>query len=186
MPHTLSLLGRLRIERLVWALDQHLYELPRASRIATRREVRANLVAAAGDVGVGEALRRIGGGRQLAESYLTAELGDGPRHSWLASACFLLAVPLLLTYVLGEAASAFRDGIAAHDPHVTGTFAWNGVSFLQSGMTFTFDQGHSTQTGGAWTPATYLLLLAGTIACGRLWRLLPGRRARNQPPTATS
>jgi hypothetical protein len=186
MPHTLSPLGRLRIERLVWALDQQLYDLPRRSRLSTRREVRANLTAAAGDVGVSEALRRIGGGRRLAESYLTAELGEGPRHSWTAATCFLLAVPLLLTYFLGETASAFRQGITAHDPQATGTFAWNGVSFLQNGMTFTFDQGHSTQTGGTWTPAVWVLLLAGTIACGRLWRLLPAWRARHRPTTATS
>lgn len=183
MPHTLSLLGRLRIERLVWSLDQRLYDLPRRSRISTRREVRANLVAAAGDVGAGQALRRIGGSRQLAESYLTAELGDGPRPSWTAAACFLALVPLLLNYVLSEAASAFQRGITVQDPHATGTFAWSGVSFLQSGMTFTFDQGHSTHVGGAWTPLTYLLWLAGTIACGRLWRLLPRRQAQ-QPLTA--
>jgi hypothetical protein len=165
-------------------MDQQLYDLPHGTRTATRREVRANLVTAAGDVGVGEALRRIGGGRRLADSYLTAEFGEGPRHSWTSAVCFLAAVPLLLTYALGEAASAFRQGVTAHAPDVTGTFAWNGVSFLQRGVTFTFEQGHSTQTGGAWTPATYLLWLAGTIACGRLWRLLPGRRARHRPPAA--
>ncbi|SHM84166.1 hypothetical protein [Actinacidiphila paucisporea] len=186
MPHALSLLGRLRIERLVWALDQQLYDLPRASRVATRREVRANLVAAAEDVGVGEALRRLGGGRRLAENYLAAEFGEGPRHSWIAAAAFLTAVPLLLNYVLGEAASAFRQGITAHDATATGTFTWSGVSFLQSGLTFTFDQGRSAQVGGAWTPWTYLLLFAGSIACGRLWRLLPAWKARHRHPAVTS
>ena len=50
----------MRIERLVWLLDQQLYDLPRSSRIAKRREVRDNLLAAARDIGTADALRRLG------------------------------------------------------------------------------------------------------------------------------
>ncbi len=59
MPQHITWIDRLRIERVVWALDQQLYDLPRASRIAKRREVRENLFAAAHDIGTTEALRRL-------------------------------------------------------------------------------------------------------------------------------
>jgi hypothetical protein len=175
----MGILDRLRIERLVWALDQQLYDLPRRARLAARRDVRANLLEAAGEIGAREALRRIGGSRQLAEQYLVAELGEGPRHSWIAAAYFAATVPLLLLFFLGEAASAYQDGLTA--AHASGSFVWNGVAYLQSAQTFTVHHGQVSSVGGGWTPLVYVLWLAGTIACGRLWRVLP-RRARNESP----
>ena len=185
MPIAITWFDRLRIERLVWALDQQLYDLPYRSRIAKRREVRANLVTAAQDVGTAEALRRLGSSRQLAGEYLTAELGEGPRHSWIAAAYFCAAVPLLLNFFLGEAASAYQQAITATDPHATGTFTWGGISYLQSAVTYTLDQGHGSSVGGAWTPITYALWIIGTIAVGRLWRLLPWWKAHHRKTTAT-
>jgi hypothetical protein len=180
VSHSVSFLSRLRIERLVWALDQQLYDLPRASRIATRRDVRTNLLAAAHDVGTTEALRRLGGSRQLAESYLTAELGGGPRHSWVAAAYFCALVPLLLNFVFDEAANAYQSAITAVDPHATGTFTWGGISYLQSAVTYVFADGRGDRSGGAWTPLTYALWAIGVVLVGRLWRLLPwfARRRR--------
>src|SRR5450631_1362055 len=87
MPDTLSLLDRLRIERVVWVLDQRLYDLPRKTRIAKRREVRENLQVAAADVGVGHALRNLGNTHRLAAEYRAAEFGDDPRPAWLAAGC---------------------------------------------------------------------------------------------------
>jgi hypothetical protein len=81
MPHNVSWFDRMRIERVVWMLDQRLYDLPRRSCIDKRREVRANLRAAASDIGTREALARLGNSRELATEYLTAEFGDGPRPS---------------------------------------------------------------------------------------------------------
>ena len=185
MEHTVGWLGRLRIERLVWALDQQLYDLPSRSRIAKRREVRANLLTAARDVGTSEALRRLGGSRQLAAEYLSAEYGEGPRHSWVAAAYFGALVPLLINYFLSEAGSAYQQGVTAMDPHVTGTFTWSGISYLQSAATYTFDQGQANNVGGAWTPLTYVLWALGTIACGRLWRVLPWWRTHRRRATAT-
>ncbi|MBR7826699.1 hypothetical protein KDK95_10325 [Actinospica sp. MGRD01-02] len=44
-------------------------------------------------------------------------------------------------------------------------------------LTVTLDHGQVTEiTGGAWTPAVYVLLVVGTVICGRLWRLLPSMR----------
>lgn len=183
MPHTVGWFDRLRIERLVWMLDQQIYDLPRQSRLATRREVRANLIDAARDVGTTEALRRVGGSRGLAEQYLVAEFGEGPRHSWIAAAYAATLIPLLLNFFLSEAAASFRNGVAAADPHATGMVTWSGVSWLQSPSTFTFTDGSSTGAGGAWTPLTYLLWILVTVAAGRLWRL---RRARRRAAVATA
>jgi hypothetical protein len=180
MTRARGIIDRLRIERLVWALDQQLYDLPRRTRIATRREVRTNLVDAAREIGTSAALQRIGSSRQLAEQYLTAELGDGPRHSWVAAAYFAATAPLLLTFFLSEAALAYQHGLTA--AHASGRFFWSGVAYLQSAQTFTVDHGQVSSTAGAWTPPTYLLWIAGTIACGRLWRLLPALRRRHTAP----
>jgi hypothetical protein len=171
MPHRIGPLDRLRIERLVWALDQQIYDLPRRARIATRREVRANLLEAATDVGATAALRGVGGSRQLAEQYLQAEFGEGPRHSWISAAYAAGLMPLLLTFFLGEAQNAFLDGITAADPHAGGTYLWNGVSWLQRPVEMTLTDGHASSTGGSWTILTYVLWLIVTLAAGRLWRL---------------
>jgi hypothetical protein len=66
MDRPLTWIDRLRIERVVWLLDQRLYDIPRESRIAHRRDVRQNLLAAASDVGTGAALRNLGSSAQLA------------------------------------------------------------------------------------------------------------------------
>jgi hypothetical protein len=176
MQHTVTWPDRLRIERLIWFLDQQLYDLPRKRRIDTRREVRANLLAAAQEVGAKEALRRVGASRQLAESYLSAELGSGPRHSWIAATYFAALVPLALNFFLSEATNAYAQAVTAADPHATGTHTWHGVTWLQNAVTFTFDHGVASHSGGSWTVLVYVLWIAGTIACGRLWRLLPLHR----------
>src|SRR4030081_86288 len=103
MPHAVTWMDRLRIERAVWALDQRLYDLPRKSRVAKRREVRENLLAAAHDIGTADALSRLGGSRQLAAGYLSAEFGEAPRPSWVAAATFAVTAQLLFTWLLGEA-----------------------------------------------------------------------------------
>jgi hypothetical protein len=180
MPHRIGLLDRLRIERLVWALDQQIYDLPRRTRIATRREVRANLLEAAADVGTTAALRGVGGSRQLAEQYLQAEYGVCPRHSWTGAAYAAGLTPLLLNYILSEAQNSFLDGVTATDAHANGTYLWTGVSGLQSSVQMTFTDGHAISTGGSWTILTYALWLIATVVAGRLWRF-PRRRLSNGP-----
>ncbi len=184
MSHPVSLLDRLRIERVVWLLDQRLYDLPRRSRIEKRREVRANLLSAAHDVGTGPALRQLGDSRSLASEYLSAELGDGPRHSWVAAGLFAGSVPFLLNWVLAEAALAFGAGVTAADPGATGTFTWSGIPYLQSEVTYTFADGSGSSVGGAWTPLCYVGWIVGTVLVGRLWRLLPrpARRSAHLAP----
>jgi hypothetical protein len=176
MPTNLTLLQRLRIEGRVWALDQQLYDLPRQQRIATRRDVRSNLVSAAQTVGTRAALANLGTTRELAEEYLTAQYGPGPRASWLGAAVFLMTTVLILTSILTDASNAFGDGLVATSPHATGTFTWSGISMLQTHVEYTVTNGSVESVGGALTPLAYVLLAIGTVAVGRLWRLLPGWR----------
>ena len=181
MTHAVTWIARLRIERAVWALDQRLYDLPRKSRIAKRREVRDNLRTAAHDIGTAEALRHLGNSRLLAAEYLSAEFGDQARPSWIAAATFLLAGQLVLTSVLFDAASAFGDGITSANPHATGTFAWGGISYLQDTVTYTFVNGKGEFVGGAWTPLAWGIWIVATVLVGRLWRIASiwrRRRAR--------
>ena len=174
---TVTWLDRLRIERVVWTLDQQLYDLPRRARIAHRREVRQNLLNAAADIGVRPALRRLGSSQRLAAEYRSAEFGDRPRPAWFAAAIFLLAGQLVFTALLAEAASAFADGITAADAHATGSYTWPGIAFLQSTVHYTFVNGHGDWSGGAWTPLAWLLWAVATIMVGRLWRVVTARRS---------
>jgi hypothetical protein len=173
MPHAITWFDRLRIEGTVWALDQRLYDLPRQSRIAKRREVRANLLSAAADVGAAQALRQLGGSRRLSMDYREAEYGDEPRPNWIAAALFLFTGQLVFTSLMSEATFAFRDGILATNPNATGTFAWEGIRYLQDNVTVTFTNGDARIVGGAFTPLTWGLWLVATVAIGKLWRLVP-------------
>jgi hypothetical protein len=177
MPHAVTLLGRMRIERLVWALDQRLYDLPTKSRVACRREVRQNLLAAAQEAGTGEALRRIGSSQALAREYLSAEYGDRPRHSWIAAGTVGVFLPLILTFITGETANGNEAAILAVNPHATGAFTVPGITFLQSASVYTFSDGQYSVSGGAWTPACYLLMVAIVVVAGRLWRIRPRGRS---------
>jgi hypothetical protein len=183
MSHTVTWVDRLRIERAVWALDQRLYDLPRKSRIARRREVRENLRVAVIDIGTGDALRNLGNSRQLAAEYRAAEFGDQARPLWIAAAVFFLGSQLLLTFFLNEAASAFGDGIKAAHPNATGTFTWGGIRYLQDTVTYTFVNGKGSSLGGAWTPITWVVWIVMTVFVGRLWRVASmwRRRATAEP-----
>jgi hypothetical protein len=92
MQHTVTWFDRLRIERVVWTLDQRLYDLPRRTRIETRREVRQNLLTGARDVGTTQALRNLGDSAELAQEY-----------------------------IFTDAANAFASGITTAHPAATGT-----------------------------------------------------------------
>ena len=173
MTHKLSIVDRIRIESRVWSLDQQLYDLPRKQRIATRREVRSNLVTAAQSVGTGQALANLGSTRQLAEEYLQAEFGPAPRASWLSAAIFLLTAALVLTSIFTDAAHGFADGVRAANPNAAGTFHWSGIAYLQTSVEYSRNNGHERLVGGALAPMAYVVLAVATIAVGRLWRLLP-------------
>ena len=181
MSHTVTWIDRLRIERAVWSLDQRLYDLPRKSRIAKRREVRENLLTAAHDIGTRTALSHLGDSRQLAAEYLSAEFGNEARPAWIAAATFFLTGQLVFTSLLSEAASAFGDGITAADPNATGTFTWSGIGYLQDTVTYTYVNGTGDSVGGAWTPLAWTLWIVATVLVGRLWRVASVWRRRHAP-----
>jgi hypothetical protein len=56
---------------VVWALDHRLYDLPRNSRVAKRRDVRENLLTAAHDIETVDALSHLGTSCQLAAGTFT-------------------------------------------------------------------------------------------------------------------
>lgn len=185
MTRTLTWIDRLRIERVVWSLDQRLYDLPSKSRVAKRREVRENLRAAAADIGTAAALRNIGNSRRLAAEYRAAEFGDEARPSWIAAGVFFLTAQLFFTAFLSEAAQAFGAGIQAANPGATGTFAWSGISYVQAPVTYTFVHGQGSSVGGAWTPLAWALWAVATVLVGRLWRVVPLWRRRRAAATQT-
>ena len=89
------------------------------------------------------------------------------------------------TSLFTDAAVAYRDGVLAVNPHVTGAFIWNGIDYLQTSVEYTFVDGSSNFTGGAFSPLAYLLLISAAVIVGRLWRL-PSvwRRRRAATPAA--
>jgi hypothetical protein len=185
MTHTLTWIDRLRIERVVWTLDQRLYDIPRASRIAHRREVRQNLLSAAQDIGTTAALRNIGSSAQLAAAYLAAEFGERPRHSWIAPALWAATSMLVVTAVLAEAANGFAAGIAAANPQATGTYHWGGLWLLQSDVTAKAVAGQTTLSGGGLTAAGWVLWALIAVMVGRLWRAPGTWRARTRAIAAS-
>jgi hypothetical protein len=181
MPHVVTWTDRLRIERLVQALSQRLYDLPHRRRIACIREVRQNILAAAQETGTAEALRRLGGADELAREYLDAEYGHRLRPSWITASIVCILIPSLFQFFLTEAAMGNQAAITAVDPHATGTFTVTGIEFLQHATVYTLSNGHASLVGGDWTPLFYVLWIAVTIASGRLWRIRARGRAAASP-----
>src|SRR4051794_40631272 len=117
MTRTLTMFDRLRIEYAVWRLDGLLWDLPWRSRVAKRREARANLHAAATDVGTTEALRRLGGVRRLAAESLAADYGDWDRGpAWTTGLACTALVYLGSNVLVENGRSAFTAGVLAADP----------------------------------------------------------------------
>lgn len=141
-----------------------------------------DLRAAADEVGTRQAIRQLGDLHGLAAGFLDAEYGDlSKRPSWTAVAIFLVVADVALLIVGHVGANAFRAGVLATNPSITGTFHWHGIRYLISDSTFSFRAGTSTSDGGAWTPLVYLLLAVGAVLAGRLWRLAPRWRRSLSP-----
>jgi hypothetical protein len=124
----------------------------------------------------------------LAAEYLSAEFGETPRPLWTAAATFAVTAQLLFSWLLGEAAAAFGDGVVAANPSATGTFTWPGIRYLQDTVTYTFVDGGDS-VGGAWTPLLWVIWIAVTVVVGRLWRVVSTRRMRHAAsgrPTSSS
>lgn len=174
----MRLIDRLRVERVVWLLDQRLLDLPHDLRVAHRRETRQNLYSAAQDVGTTKAIKNLGNSAELAAAYLTAHFGDRPRHSWIAAALWAATSMLVMTAILADAANGFASGVTTADPHATGVYHWSGLSLLQRDVTVTAADGATTIRGGTLSLAGWALWVAIAVAVGRLWRWPAAWRAR--------
>ena len=179
MPHDVNLVDRLRIERLVWSLDQRLYDLPRDPH---RPPARAAHRTSARPPTTWERRRRSRTWATAARwrpSTSTAELGPGPRHSWMAAGVFLFTAELLLTSVLFDAADAFGDGILGRQPrrrrhlHVAGHRVPAERGDLHRRRRPRRVRGRRVDPAGLW-----VLWLAAAFLVGRLWRLPAARRRR--------
>lgn len=84
MNRPMTLVDRLRIERVLWTVDILIYDIRTRGRRTIRRELRANLQAAAQEMGAGAAIWQLGPLRRLARGYLDAQYGRVPfsRAGW--------------------------------------------------------------------------------------------------------
>ena len=141
-----------------------------ATPVADRQTARGTSqpATAASDVGTSAALRNLGGSRRLAVEYRDAEYGEEPRPKWIAAALFLGISQLVFVSLMSEATFAFRDG-SRRSTRTHGTFAWEGIRYLQDNVTVTFVNGDASILAGAWTPLTWALWLAATVVIGKLW-----------------
>jgi len=174
---TLTWKDRMRIERVVWTLDNYLRNLPRKSRIAKRRELRVNLRAASADVGANEALRRLGNVRTMAREYLVTEYG-GPGPSWIVATYVLFAGYFFMIWLVNARIGAFKVGAIAANPHLTGTFHLTGVAYVFHSATFIYTNGKANEIGGTFLPLVNVYIFALAILAGRLWRAIPAVHQR--------
>jgi hypothetical protein len=127
MATPLSLADRVHIELTIWRFDALVWDLPKRGRRAIRKELRANLIAAAAQHGAKQAIRQLGNLPALAEEYLDAEYGPaGPRPRWRSGTYWAVTVELavILTSLVGFV--SFMDGVQAAGAHATGTYRWGG------------------------------------------------------------
>ncbi len=171
----------LAIEWTVWRLSRRLgRDVPFSARRAIRRDVRANLHAAAKEVGEAEALRRFGDVTSVAEDYRTAaarpDVVRVDRGLMAAAYTFLallfLAVVRIPTFGMVTTFDAFTDEQEWH------------LQFWRLGE---FSGDIATRTLFEATVYSYsfvLFPLLAFVVCSRAWRNL-ARKSNTRPPTPT-
>jgi hypothetical protein len=166
------MLRKLRIESVVKRLDWQLQgRVPRSRRREIRRELRANLAAAAEQVGTDEAVRRLGDVRDLAAEYLEFETG----RLRIRAGVYAALVVVVFLEVLGLALlESFRAGFEAGD----GTGRWH-YSLWPYSIEGTAGPRDSWSISIAW-PGLFGLPLLAFLIWARSWRLLARRRHRLQ------
>ena len=181
MNRPMTLVDRLRIEWVLWTVDFLIHDIRTRGRRAIRRELRANLQAAAHEKGAGAAIRQLGSPRVLARAYLDAQYGEGAlQPRWLAAVWWAFVFTVFVQALTLVGLNAFLAGVQAGDPGAHGAYAWNQLSGVGMG-TFTahFVHGQLISFEGtllAWP--TMLGLVAALIIGGRLWRVVTRRHSR--------
>lgn len=169
----LGLADRLRLAAVTTRLSVLLEDLPARRSREIRQDVEAELLAAAADGGMRQAVAGLGSLRVLAEGYKEAEGRPLPRWWTGGAAAFVVAAAWIAgagIYVAG-----LLDGSTAAGPgptSVTGWYLWSDVVATRSadsiGMSF---EGHGPLVGLATTAIVFFV-------AGRGWRLMSGRPSR--------
>lgn len=169
--HIRPLIEVLRREAYLTRLSFSLEDLPRGRRRAIYRDLRTELTAAAGDIGMAAAVRDLGPASALAHAYRDAEGRPLPRWTLgalVAGSVAILWVLTTLTYAMGlldAAGSARGPGTAATT--TTGTFLWNDIRTSSSAAALSVES-----TGpGFLVMIAVCAVVAFTVARGwRSWR----------------
>ena len=84
MNRPMTLVDRVRIERVLWTVDFLIHDIRTRGRRTIRRELRTNLRAAAQEKGAGAAIRQLGPLRVLARGTSTPSTARAPfsRAGW--------------------------------------------------------------------------------------------------------
>jgi hypothetical protein len=176
----MTLVDRLRIERVLWTVDILIHDIRTRGRRTIRRELRANLQAAAQEKGVGAAIRRLGPLRPLARGYLDAQYGEGARRPrWMGALWWVFVCAILINAILDIGVVGFREGVQAANPNDNGTYLWNQLSALglpTARISLVDGRPHLFEVSLPWVLLLYLA--AAAILGGRLWRLVPRRHPR--------
>lgn len=178
----MTIVDRARIELAVASYDAWLEAAGATGRRRKdlRRELRANLVDAAGEVGAKEAVRRLGSTRAMAAEAMPVSVRR-PRWSWGLLVAVLVASPVVILELVS--ALAWVDGVLAADPAspVTGS-----VTLLPgSWVSYAPLAGGGFEVG--WHPGWLALLVAvvAFVLAARPWRAFSrGRDARTVPAGA--
>jgi len=184
MTNTLTWLDLLRIEFAIVRVDVMISALSLERQEEILGELRTNLRAASQQMGSAEAVRRLGGLRRLARSYLDVEHGDqGPRARWLIGILWMFVVEGVLLAVAVAGSQGFVDGVLATDPHASGTYAWHVLAPAAPSANFVFSDGRLDSFGLTFSAPTFAVaaaaLGAAALAIGaRAWRSLPQWRHR--------
>lgn len=162
----LGLADRLRLDRYLIRLDWHLQDYPGTAARAIRREIKADLLSAATEIGMPAALDALGSPAVLAHGYLT-ELGR-PRPRFTAGAIAAgLAIGAVWSMQVAYAFGALDTLAAVGDASVT-------LTSLGTSMTYTRTASQISVEGALTWPWLVLWLAVGLVAfslASRLWRL---------------
>jgi hypothetical protein len=172
MPRDLTWLDRLRIESTIWAVNTKLVDLRASRRKSIRQELRANLRAAAAEVGARESVRQLGSLRRLAGEYLDAEYGDRPHPRYFLGLAWAVAVEVAYLAALLLWFEAYLAGVDAVKPHPDGTFTvGDGIWLPEVGVTYA----HGKLDGWEFSlplPMFFLLPTLAYLIGARSWRWL--------------
>jgi hypothetical protein len=174
-------MDRVRIERVVQSVDFLTQDIPGRVRRSIRRELRANLWAAASRAGASEAIRQLGSLRQLAEGYLAAEYGGGRRRPrWMSGFLWAILCVILISAINIVNFVAFTAGVQAARPAADGAFTERVSPWVMGTVKVTYTHGTLHSLAVSLPELMLVYCVAALILGGRLWRLVPGRRAAPQ------